>query len=148
MSDENSDKIKSLSNITEWRVAVEGVIDSMLEMNQELWDEISRLRATAVVMETRTADGRTLTKVIEARRDNEGVLRASVFEQTPPNGNLKFAGPYNPNQRFPNGSVTHYRGSAWVAVRDVEPGEAVPEKGSLSWSLLAARGRDASGSSR
>jgi hypothetical protein len=63
-------------------------------------------------------------------------------------GGLKFAGPFNSAMSYRKGTVVHWRGSAWVAVCNVEPGEIAPEKNSLNWSLFAARGRDASGTNR
>src|SRR4051794_27247348 len=85
-------------------------------------------------------------------RQSQGIQRellklAERLDALEANG-LKFAGVYSKALSYKKGTLIHWRGSAWIATRDIDPGEAEPDKTNPAWHLFSARGRDASGTSR
>lgn len=125
----------------DWRTASEAIADAFIRRSQQLERELSDLRSAITAIEQQDRVGKSLRKIVKTRRDAAGNLQADVYEQV--DGALRFGGPYSAEKAYAIGTCVQYRGSAWCATRDVAPGDPVPDKNSGPWSLLAARGRDA-----
>src|SRR6476620_8452169 len=97
---DTDDSLAMLDGIADWKIGVAGVAEALLQIEKKLH---AHFKSRVDALEKRLAE-------LEA------------------NG-LKFAGVYSKAVYYQRGSVTHHKGAAWIAVRDIEPGGVEPERG-------------------